>query len=101
MALSVQMSELLREELYAANSDDLTPELKALQPIFARQRKESIVPKADEFLIETFKTREGYHAVFYPLRYGLPQPAGGIGLRLKKLTNCILSLCYPCRTYKY
>ena len=48
------------EKLYAT----LSPELKALKPLFQRQRKESIVPKADEFLIETFKTREGYHAIF-------------------------------------
>jgi ATP-dependent Lhr-like helicase len=66
MTLSAQMSELLRQELYAANSGNVTPELRALAPLFKRQRKESIVPDADEFLIETFKTREGHHAVFYP-----------------------------------
>ncbi len=31
-----------------------------------RQKLESIIPTKDEFLIETFKTREGYHAIFYP-----------------------------------
>lgn len=60
------MSELLRKELYRANTDNLSPELKALQPLFQRQRRESIVPSSDEFLIETFKTREGFHAIFYP-----------------------------------
>ncbi|WP_010227301.1 ligase-associated DNA damage response DEXH box helicase [Gillisia marina] len=83
MAFSAQMSELLREEMYEAaafmdeNPESVTllngkkskssaPELKALKPIFKRQLKESIIPKSEDFLIETFKTREGYHAIFYP-----------------------------------
>ncbi|RMA66578.1 ligase-associated DNA damage response DEXH box helicase [Ulvibacter antarcticus] len=68
MSFSSEMSELLREELYIANSDSAkkSKELKALEPIFLRQKRESIIPNNAEFLIETFKTREGYHAVFYP-----------------------------------
>lgn len=66
LALSAQMSELLRQELYTANHGQQSPELKALSPVFKRQRKESIVPDDNQFLIETFKTREGYHTLFYP-----------------------------------
>ncbi|MHA7943985.1 ligase-associated DNA damage response DEXH box helicase [Formosa sp. 3Alg 14/1] len=68
MSFSSEMSHLIREELYLLNSNnaDKSKELKALEPILIRQNKESLVPNADEFLIETFKTREGYHAVFYP-----------------------------------
>ncbi|MGO2356977.1 ligase-associated DNA damage response DEXH box helicase [Mesonia sp.] len=78
MSFSAQMSELLREEMYvaAASADpDLAKELgittkslelTALQPIFQRQLLDSIIPTQNDFLIETFKTREGYHAVFYP-----------------------------------
>lgn len=71
MTLSAQMSELLREELdlasqYIENKVSVSRELKALTPILQRQNLESIVPKPHEFLIETFKTREGYHNVFYP-----------------------------------
>lgn len=67
MSFSAQMSALLREELYHYHEDkNLSTELKALLPIFKRQEKESIVPKNNEFLIETFKTREGHHALFYP-----------------------------------
>ena len=70
MTFSAQMSELLREEMYMASTlkkgAKTTKELTALGPIFKRQKKESVIPKNDEFLIETFKTREGYHAVFYP-----------------------------------
>ncbi len=70
MTFSAQMSELLREEMYLASEYDATSgkseELSALTGIFDRQKKESVIPKSDEFLIETFKTREGYHAIFYP-----------------------------------
>ncbi len=81
MTFSAQMSELLREEMYEAsasvkntsereinnkNASKTSEELLALAPIFQRQLKESIIPNNKEFLIETFKTREGYHAIFYP-----------------------------------
>ena len=96
MALSAQMSELLRQELYRANTDDLSPELKALQPMFARQRKESIVPNADEFLIETFKTREGFHAIFYPFegRFVHEALASLLAYRISLLSPISFSLAY-------
>lgn len=96
MTLSAQMSELLREELYAANTDNLSPELKALKPIFDRQRKESIVPNSDEFLIETFKTREGFHAIFYPFegRYVHEALASLLSYRISLLSPITFSLAY-------
>ncbi|TVZ25969.1 ATP-dependent Lhr-like helicase [Gillisia sp. Hel_I_86] len=81
MTFSAQMSELLREEMYEASASvknaskkeinkgkgsKFSEELIALAPIFKRQLKESIIPNNEEFLIETFRTREGYHAIFYP-----------------------------------
>jgi ATP-dependent Lhr-like helicase len=96
MALSAQMSELLRQELYRANTNDLSPELKALKPMFTRQRKESIVPNADEFLIETFKTREGYHAIFYPFegRFVHEALASLLAYRISLLSPISFSLAY-------
>ncbi|WP_276378600.1 ligase-associated DNA damage response DEXH box helicase [Flavobacterium sp. H4147] len=96
MTLSAQMSKLLREELYAANTENLSPELKALKPIFDRQRKESIVPNNDEFLIETFKTREGFHAIFYPFegRYVHEALASLISYRISLLSPITFSLAY-------
>ena len=96
MALSAQMSELLRQELYRANTDDLSPELKALQPLFTRQRKESIVPGSNEFLIETFKTREGYHAIFYPFegRFVHEALASLLAYRISLLVPISFSLAY-------
>ncbi len=96
LALSSQMSELLRQELYRANTDDLSPELKALQPLFLRQRKESIVPSSDEFLIETFKTREGFHAIFYPFegRFVHEALASLLAYRISLLQSITFSLAY-------
>lgn len=96
LALSSQMSELLRQELYRANTDDLSPELKALQPLFQRQRKESIVPSSNEFLIETFKTREGFHAIFYPFegRFVHEALASLLAYRISLLQSITFSLAY-------
>jgi ATP-dependent Lhr-like helicase len=96
MTLSAQMSELLREELYTANHDVKNPELKALNPMFSRQRKESIVPDDNQFLIETFKTREGYHAIFYPFegRYVHEALASIMAYRISLLTPITFSLAY-------
>lgn len=96
LALSSQMSELLRKELYRANTDNLSPELKALQPLFKRQRKESIVPSSDEFLIETFKTREGFHAIFYPFegRFVHEALASLLAFRISLLQSITFSLAY-------
>jgi len=96
MTLSAQMSELLRQELYRANTANLSPELKALKPMFTRQRKESIVPDADEFLIETFKTREGFHAIFYPFegRFVHEALASLLAYRISLLSPISFSLAY-------
>ncbi|OYU80501.1 MAG: DNA ligase-associated DEXH box helicase [Flavobacterium sp. BFFFF1] len=96
LSFSAQMSELLRQELYLANTDQLTPELKAMAPVFTRQRKESIVPGADEFLIEMFKTREGYHAIFYPFegRFVHEALASLLAYRISLLSPISFSLAY-------
>ncbi len=96
MSFSAQMSELLRQELYKANTENLSPELKALQPLFERQRKESIVPNANQFLIETFKTREGYHAIFYPFegRFVHEAMASILSYRISLLYSITFSLAY-------
>ncbi|MGV3695630.1 ligase-associated DNA damage response DEXH box helicase [Flavobacterium sp.] len=96
MSFSAQMSELLRQEMYKANTEELTPELRALKPVFERQRKESIVPNDNQFLIETFKTREGYHAVFYPFegRFVHEAMASLLSYRISLLFPITFSLAY-------
>ncbi|OYQ37017.1 DNA ligase-associated DEXH box helicase [Flavobacterium cyanobacteriorum] len=96
LTLSAQMSELLREELYTANTDTMSAEMQALAPVFLRQRKESIVPGDHEFLIETFKTREGYHALFYPFegRFVHEALASLMAYRISLLSPISFSLAY-------
>ncbi len=97
MALSSQMSEILRNELQSeAEHKRNTPELKALSNIFDRQELESIVPGNNEFLIETFKTREGYHNVFYPFegRFVHMAMGGLLAYRISLLLPITFSLAY-------
>lgn len=97
MSFSAQMSELMRQEIHLANKpEQLSVELEALEPIFKRQRKESIIPNANEFLIETFKTREGYHAIFYPFegRFVHEALASVLAYRMSLLSPISFSLAY-------
>ncbi len=97
MALSSQMSEILRQELQAeAQHKKRTPELRAMRNIFDRQELESIIPKKNQFLIETFKTREGYHAIFYPFegRFVHMAMGGLLAYRISLLVPITFSLAY-------
>ncbi|WP_394973902.1 ligase-associated DNA damage response DEXH box helicase [uncultured Croceitalea sp.] len=105
LSFSAQMSELLRQELYKApppsplpkgEREPISNELKALAPMFTKQREESIVPKPDEFLIETFKTRDGYHHIFYPFEgRGVHEAMSSLlAYRISILTPITCSLAY-------
>ncbi|CAM4177867.1 ligase-associated DNA damage response DEXH box helicase [Zobellia nedashkovskayae] len=98
MTLSAQMSKLLREELYTSSEDEKyqSVEIRSLAHIFERQRRESIVPNPNEFLIETFKTREGYHHVFYPFEGRFVHEAMGslLGYRISLLSPITFSLAF-------
>jgi ATP-dependent Lhr-like helicase len=98
MTLSAQMSELLREELYTVSLDkkEQSRELKSLAHIFKQQRVDSIVPKPDEFLIETFQTRDGYHHLFYPFEGRFVHEAMGslLGYRISLLSPITFSLAF-------
>ncbi len=98
MTLSAQMSKLLREELYSSYKDekDQSPEIRSLAHIFERQRRESIVPKPSEFLIESFKTRDGYHHIFYPFEGRFVHEAMGslLGYRISLLSPITFSLAF-------
>lgn len=104
LPLSSQMSQILREEMQSARLPDgqeadhkrNTPELKALAHIFDRQERESIVPGENEFLIETFKTRDGYHSLFYPFegRFVHEAMSSLLAYRISLLTPISFSLAY-------
>ena len=67
MALSDLLTHHLRMEVDRAGRGELdTPELKALEPLFARQQDLSVLPRNGQLLIETCNTREGSHLYAYP-----------------------------------
>ncbi|MEY8019231.1 ligase-associated DNA damage response DEXH box helicase [Muriicola sp. SD30] len=98
LTLSAQMSQLLREELYSANLPvaKQSEAIQCLAPIFKRQEEESIVPGPDEFLIESFKTRDGYHHIFYPFEGRFVHEAMGslLGYRVSLLSPITFSLAF-------
>lgn len=98
LTLSAQMSELLRQELYSAALPraEQSLEIRSLEPLFERQRWESIVPGPGEFLIETFQTREGHHHLFYPFegRFVHEAMASLLSYRISLLLPITFSLAY-------
>lgn len=67
MPLSSQMSEMIRfkidEIVRGVESDE---EMKFLKPLFNLQQQRSHLPGKNEFLIEYFKSDEGFHVLLYP-----------------------------------
>lgn len=98
LTLSAQMSKILREELYSASRphSEQSIEIQSLAPVFEQQRQESIIPKPNEFLIETFKTREGYHHLFYPFEGRFVHEALGslLSYRISLLLPITFSLAF-------
>ena len=98
MTLSAQLSNLLRDELYTVNLErkKQSREIKALMPLFEQQCLESMVPRPHQLLIETFKTRQGYHNVFYPFEGRFVHEAMGslIGYRISLLSPITFSLAF-------
>lgn len=67
MPLSSQMSHMLRRKLHLASLGVLgDPEMKKLEPLIRLQAELSAVPSENQFLIERFKSREGFHIVMFP-----------------------------------
>lgn len=98
LTLSGEMSELLRRELYSCHLPEKqqSREIKALKPLFNRQLIESIIPGPDQFLIETFKTQDGYHNLFYPFegRFVHEALASLLSYRISLLVPITFSLAY-------
>ena len=67
MPLSSQLSSMLRVKIRESlNQPSESIELEKIAPLIAKQSERSHVPTENEFLIEYFESREGYHAYFYP-----------------------------------
>lgn len=67
MPLSAMMGAMLRKKIDEANKElSHEPELKLIKPLFDLQKERSVLPQINEFLIEKFKSDDGYHLFFYP-----------------------------------
>ncbi len=67
MPLSSELSKFLRLKMDQITRREFSDiELKTLQPLMEVQQKRSHIPAHDEFLIEYFHSREGYHLLMYP-----------------------------------
>ncbi|MGB2087182.1 MAG: helicase-related protein, partial [Psychroflexus salarius] len=95
LSLSSQMSELLKAELYSYQTST-AKEIKALAPVLQTQAEVSSVPKQHQFLVEVFKTREGYHHLFYPFEGRFVHEAMGslLAYRISLLQPISFSLAF-------
>jgi ATP-dependent Lhr-like helicase len=67
MPLSSQMSEMIRLKINeVVEGEETDIEMKFLEPLFNLQKVRSYLPGKGEFLIEYFKSDEGYHMLMYP-----------------------------------
>jgi ATP-dependent Lhr-like helicase len=67
LPLSGELAAALRARLgEAAEGEFRGPEMRAIKPILDVQARWSRIPAPDEFLIESVKTREGFHLFFFP-----------------------------------
>ena len=67
LPLSPELGAAVRQKLAdAAGGVFEDPEMWAVKPILALQRKWSRIPAGDQLLVERVKTQEGHHLFFYP-----------------------------------
>ncbi|SHM72966.1 ATP-dependent helicase Lhr and Lhr-like helicase [Cyclobacterium lianum] len=67
MPLSSRLAELIRDELQKAAKNQLNSiELQTIHPILELQQNLSRIPDQSSLLIETCKSREGYHVFMFP-----------------------------------
>jgi ATP-dependent Lhr-like helicase len=102
MPLSSQLSSKLRDKLDevavimdhhpAERHQDI--EVRALMPLFELQSSLSHLPRKTEFLIEKFKSRDGFHLFFYPFEGRLVHEgmASLFAYRISKLKRVNFSL---------
>jgi len=95
MPLSSQLSTYLRFKMDQVTRREMTDiELEKLEPLFELQQERSHIPANDQFLIEYFSSREGYHLVIYPFegRYVHEGMGSLIAYRLSQLQPISFSI---------
>jgi ATP-dependent Lhr-like helicase len=95
MPLSSQLSAVFRDKLdEVAHGIEKDEEVIALKPLFNLQQELSHLPQSHEFLIESFKSREGHHLLFYPFEGRLVHEgmASLLAFRISKIKPASFSI---------
>ena len=95
LPLSSNLGHFLREKLSdALHAGSREKELQFLHPLLASQQEFSHIPRADEFLVELIKNREGYHLFMYPFEGRLVHEvmAALVAYRISKITPISFSM---------
>jgi len=95
MPLSSQLAAVFRDKLdEVAHGIEKDEEVIALRPLFKLQEELSHLPQSHEFLIESFKSREGHHLLFYPFEGRLVHEgmASLLAYRISKIRSASFSI---------
>jgi len=95
MPLSSQLAAVFRDKLdEVAHGIEQDEEVIALKPLFKLQEKLSHLPQSHEFLVESFKSREGHHLLFYPFEGRLVHEgmASLLAYRISKIKSASFSI---------
>jgi len=95
MPLSSQLAAVFRDKLdEVAHGVEKDEEVIALKPLFDMQKQLSHLPQSHEFLIESFKSREGHHLLFYPFEGRLVHEgmASLLAFRISKIKSASFSI---------
>jgi len=97
MPLTSHLSALLRMQIAQVSEGIIdSEETEALLPIFLLQSERSAIPSEEQLLVEYFKTREGYHLMFFPFEGRLVHEgmATLIAYRISKLLPVTFSIAF-------
>ncbi len=94
MPLSSNLSEILRQEFtsFYNSPSQQQEEILLLSPLFLKQQEMSFVPRQNEFLVEYFQDKEGYHLIMYPFEGRYVHE--GLGVLIAKRIGDILPISF-------
>lgn len=95
MPLSSQLSAVFRDKLdEVAHGIENDEEVIALKPLFKLQAELSHLPQSHEFLIESFRAKDGHHLIFYPFEGRLVHEgmASLLAYRISRIRNFSFSI---------
>ncbi|HBE67282.1 MAG TPA: ligase-associated DNA damage response DEXH box helicase [Planctomycetaceae bacterium] len=95
LPISTELSDALRNRIERASEGVLEGrEMRSLESLFAIQESWSHIPHSSELLVESIKTREGYHTSIFPFEGRLAHEGLGavFAYRISQLSKITLTL---------